>query len=96
MAETMSCLTASSASSRWLQASTGPIRVRRWDAGQVDNLDNLFGREGIGRTRAGRVREDGGDGGAEVVLALYQVRWQVEMSQGECSIIGVNGMSHRP
>ncbi len=51
-----------------------PVEIRWWGAGQVDNLDNLFSGEGIGRARAWCVSEDGSDGGAQVGLIAFHRR----------------------
>ena len=51
-----------------------PLRLQRWGAGQVDDLDNLFGGEGIGRAGARRIGEDGGDSGAQVGLMAFDRR----------------------
>ncbi len=48
-----------------------PVGGRRWGAGQVDDLDNLFGGEGIRRTGARRVGEDGGNRRAQVRLIRF-------------------------
>ena len=50
----------------WRPGVDGTTKIGWWETGQVDDLDNLFGRKAAGRAGARGIGQHGGDQGAQL------------------------------